>query len=346
MPERNQPRRNAGAWIGALVLLYAATAMAAGEEPWPALRNHNPFLQIFGLPVFEPGTGVIDGETRYAVDLDIANHADSSSTPAESVMLDGESHYLTLALRHGISDRLVLGVDIPFVSHSGGFLDAPIENWHELLGLSNSQRSGPRDQLILRYENPRLASFDLGSSSRGLGDIRLNATLPLWGRQAAADRQFGMRAGLKLPTGDASELLGSGAADYSLGLYGSDASLLSRLRISLSASAGVLFLGSGDVLPEIQRESVGFGGLAAAWNASESLDVAVALYAQGAYYDSELDEIGDGSIQLSVGGLYELPWKGTALSVSVIEDLFGNATTDFAFQVAIRGTLHQPGSSR
>jgi hypothetical protein len=261
-------------------------------------------------------------------------------------MLDGESYYLTLALRHGVSNRLVLGVDIPFASHAGGFLDMPIENWHDLWGLSNSQRSGQRDQLNLRYENPNRGSFELASSSRGLGDIRVNASLPFWGDQAATGRQLGMRAGLKLPTGNASELLGSGAADYSLAFYASDTNLMSRLRVGLSASVGVLFLGSGDVLPEIQRDSVAFGGLAAAWNVSERLDVTVALYAQGAYYDSELDEIGGNSIQLSVGGLYRLPWKGGSLSFSIIEDLFDNATTDFAFQVAIRGVLHRPGSPR
>jgi Protein of unknown function (DUF3187) len=328
------------------VFLYGDMAVAESQDLWPHLRSHNPFLQIFGLPAFEAGAEAPAGETFYSVNFDVANHADSSSTPAESVVLDGESYYLTLVLRHGVSDRLVLGIDIPFVSHAGGFLDTPIENWHDLWGISNSQRSGARDHLNFGYKSSRQGGFELDSSSRGVGDIRVNASMPFRGDQAAAGRQLGMRAGFKLPTGDASELLGSGAADYSLEFYASDANLMSRLRVGLSASVGVLFLGSGDVLPEIQRDSVAFGGLAAAWDASERLDVAVALYAQGAYFDSELDEIGGKSIQLSVGGLYRLPWKGTSLSVSVIEDLFGNATTDIAFQVAVRGIVHPPGGSR
>lgn len=338
MPGKNQRRGNDGPWLGLLLLMYAAAA-TADQDPWPAIRNHNPFLQIFGLPAFEVGAPVVAGGTSYAVHLDVANHADSSSTPAESVVLDGESYYLTLAVRHGISDRLVLGADVPFVSHSGGFLDAPIENWHDFWGLSNSQRSGARDRLHLRYENPGLATFELDSSSQGLGDIRLNATFPLRGDQDGKGLRFGARAGLKLPTGEASELLGSGALDYSLAFYASDANLLSRLRIGLSASVGVLFLGSGDVLPEIQRDSVVFGGLAAAWQASGNLDLAAVLYAQSAAYDSELDELGGNSIQLSVGGVYKLPWQGVSLSASIIEDLFDDATTDFAFQVAIRGSL-------
>lgn len=342
IPESSRLRWNAAAWLAAFLFPGVATAQTAGPEPWPAVRSHNPFLQIFGLSAFEAGSPVAAGETRYAIDLDVANHADSSSTPTELAVLDGESYYLTLRLRHGISTRLVLGVDIPFVSHSGGFLDAPIEHWHDLFGLSNSQRSGPRDQLEFRYASSELASFELDSPSRGIGDIRLNATFPLFGEQPGAARQLGMRAGLKLPTGDADELLGSGAPDYSLAIYASDAELLSRLRIDLSASAGVLILGSGDVLSEIQRDTLAFGGLGAVWHASGSIDIATVLYAQGASYESELDEIGGNSIQLSVGGLFQLPWKGASLSVSVIEDLFDDATTDVAFQVSLRGALHAP----
>lgn len=346
MPERKQPHRTAAGCLAVLPLAFAATAVAAVQAPWPAVREHNPFLQIFGVPAFEAATPVLAGETRYAVNLDVANHADSRSTPAESVVLDGESHYLTFVLRHGISDRLVLGLDIPFVSHSGGFLDAPVENWHDLWGFSNNRRSGPRNRLNFRYDSQGLASFELDSSSRGLGDIRVSATFPFRGAQPVAGREFGVRAGLKLPTGDASELLGSGAADYSLAFYASDANLMSHLHTELSASVGILRLGSGDVLPEIQRDLVAFGGLAAAWHASDRLDLAAVLYAQSATYDSALDEIGDNSIQLSVGGLYELPWEGVSVSVSIIEDLFDNATTDFAFQVAVRGALHWPGSQR
>ena len=329
--------------LACFVMLPAATHARAADEPWPAFRNHNPFLQIFGLPAFETAPIAAVGETKYGVALDVANHADSGSTGTESATLDGESQFLTLALRHGIATRLVLGIDIPFVRHSGGILDGPIENWHSFWGLSNSSRRGPRDQLAFRYENLQLTTYTLDSSSQGLGDIRLNASLLSSGPRDRTGRQFGIRAGVKLPTGKSEQLLGSGAVDYSLGLYVSEPSFVPRFGLEVSATAGVLFLGTGDVLPEIQRGNVAFGGIAAAWHPSNRLDIALALYAQSAYYDSELDEIGGKSIQVSVGGLYELPWNGMSLSFSLIEDLFDNATTDFAFQVAVRGTLHRRG---
>ena len=36
------------AWLGLLFPVYAGA-----EESYLAIRNHNPFLQIFGLPAFE-----------------------------------------------------------------------------------------------------------------------------------------------------------------------------------------------------------------------------------------------------------------------------------------------------
>lgn len=321
------------AWLGLLFPVYAGA-----EESYLAIRNHNPFLQIFGLPAFETAATARDGQMTFRVDFDIANHAEENSVAGESITLDGESYYLTMALRYGYSDTLVLGIDIPFVGHAGGFLDAPIENWHDLWGLSNAKRQGPRNQLEFRYDNSPLASYELVSGGFGVGDVRLNAAMALY-RSEANGREAGIRAGVKLPTGDADELRGSGAVDYSLLLYGEDVGLFGATSISISGLAGVLVPGKGDVLPAIQKDTVAFAGVAATWQATERFGVSAGLYAQGAYFDSALDEIGDHSVQLAVGGHYQPRVHGLRLSIALVEDLFSDATTDFAMQFAVSGFL-------
>jgi hypothetical protein len=144
-----------------------------------------------------------------------------------------------------------------------------------------------------------------------------------------------------LPTGDASELRGSGAIDYSLSLYAADAGVFGTQNVSVSAVAGMLVLGTGDVLPEIQQDAVAFAGMAAAWRATENFGISTELYAQGAYYDSELEEIGEQSIQIAFGGYYEFRGNGLRLSFALIEELFDDATTDVALQFSIRGTIHK-----
>ena len=325
-------------FLGCLASFLPAVAFA--DEASPPIRNHNPFLQVFGLPAFETTVAVGSGETAVRVDLDIANHAEENSIAAESITIDGESYYLTLAARYGLSDKLALGVDIPFVGHAGGFLDAPIENWHDLWGMSNSKRNGPRNELEFRYDNPQTGSYELVSSGFGLGDIRLNAAMPLY-KSAELGREAGVRVGLKLPTGDADELRGSGAVDYSIAVYGADDGIFGTQTISASAVAGLLMPGTGDVLPGIQKDAVAFAGMAAAWRATESFGISAELYAQSAYYDSELEEIGEQSVQFAFGGFYIFRSSGLRLSFALIEELFDDATTDVAMQFSIRGTVRK-----
>jgi hypothetical protein len=331
-------------WLvaGLACLALCFPAGAAADEPWPPIRNHNPFLQVFGLPAFETAVAVASGETAVHVDFDMANHAEENSIAAESITIDGESYFLNLAARYGISDKVALGIDIPFVGHSGGFMDAPIENWHDLWGMSNSKRNGPRNELEFRYDNPQAGSYELVSGGFGLGDIRLNAAMPLY-KSTERGREAGVRIGLKLPTGDENELRGSGAVDYSLAVYGADDGVFGTQNVSASAVAGVLMLGTGDVLPEIQKDAVTFVGIAAVWRATESFGISTELYAQSAYYDSELEEIGAQSIQFAFGGFYVFRSSGLRLSFALIEELFDDATTDVALQFSISGAIHRSG---
>jgi hypothetical protein len=59
------------------------------------------------------------------------------------------------------------------------------------------------------------------------------------------------------------------------------------------------------------------------------------LQAQGAYLDSDLDELGGSSIQLAVGGIYRFPRHGVSLRFALVEDVISDATPDFAVHMAI-----------
>jgi hypothetical protein len=319
-----------------LALLLMPAAAAATDEQWFSIRNHNPFLQVFGLPPFQSATRVTDGEFNYNVSLDIANHADSDATSNESVLIDGESYFLNLSLRHGLTPWLEVGLDLPLIAHSNGLFDNSIERWHKILGISNKNRTGPSNQLHFSFDGVQTAAYDLTSSTFGVGDVQVTAAIPLWEARAPDRRVVTLRSALKLPTGDAATLRGSGAVDVSLGLYASAMNLFANHNVSLTGFGGVLFLGSGDVLPELQKDTVGFGGVAAKWQLTERLDLTTQFYAQGAYFDSELSVLGDSSIQLAIGGIYRWPKHRLSLSFAVVEDVFADATTDVALHLAIR----------
>ncbi|MGI9234962.1 MAG: DUF3187 family protein [Woeseiaceae bacterium] len=323
--------------LGLLAWSLVATAQQVTSHGVP-LRNQNPFLQIFGLPPFQSAKLAPPGALDYYVSFDIVSHAESAASPLEDIEIDGESYFLSLSLRRGWNDRFEFGVDVPLVAHAGGFLDSPIKNWHDLLGLSNSKRRGPDDQLAIRYARAGETQYELNSTSFDLGDIQLSAAVPL--REGSDDNPFNMslRGSIKLPTGSAENLSGSGAADVSLGIYASSNHTVWQRELDVSGFAGALLLGDGDVLPAIQRSVVPYGGIAASWWATERFGISVQLQAEGAYFDSELDEIGGTSAQLAIGFDYRMRNQGTSLHLAITEDIMAGRTTtpDFGVHFSVR----------
>ena len=321
--------------IGLLLLPATAVAVQGNWQSFP-LRNQNPFLQIFGLPAFQSATLTAEGAPAYDVSLDIANHADDGSNPGEDFVIDGESYFLTLSSRRRLANGVELGIDVPLIAHQHGFLDNAIEGWHDTFGMSNTKRRGPANQLYFAYAGDGVVDYRLNSPSFGIGDIQLTAAMPIRERANDGDFDVALRASIKLPTGDAEKLLGSGAADLSLGAYVANTGMLWKRPLRVSGFLGALILGDGDVLTEIQRTTVPYGGIAATWRATERLAIATQLSAQGAYYDSALKELGGDSLQLAVGGYYRLRDRGASLGFAIVEDVSANATPDFALHVSLR----------
>ena len=335
-------RRLSCGWLGQLVLLAAIllySGPGASEvhfETGFGLRNHNPFLQIYGLPTFKSAWLSTTDKPTFDVYLDLANHADSGENPFERVVIDGESYFLTFAYRARATDWLELGVELPLVAHGDGFMDNGIEGWHDLFGLSNNKRTGPGNVLQFFYERNGQTLVDLSAPASGLGDIQLIAAMPLPRSGALEPFRASLRASLKLPTGDEDQLRGSGAADFALGIHASDEFRVRQHDVAVSAFAGALFLGDRDVLTVPQRETVPYGGVAATWQATGRLGITSQLYAQGRYLESELDELGGNSYQLAVGGNYRLGSRNALLRFALVEDVSDNATTDFALHFSVQ----------
>ena len=89
------PGRLAISLLVVVVLNQGSRTLAAEEHHLP-LRNHNPFLQVTGLPVFQGATLTVAGRTDLQLALDLANHADAGGGKGEAVTLDGETTILTL----------------------------------------------------------------------------------------------------------------------------------------------------------------------------------------------------------------------------------------------------------
>lgn len=315
----------------ACLLLLAVGATAAGQDnPADAfpLRAHNPFLQVYGLPAFQTHELVAPGGVDVSVSYDVANDADDADRDGEFLVIDAETEVLNLSIRRRIGERFELGLDLPWIRHSGGYLDRAIFEFHDLVGLSNSAREGASDQFRLSFGRDGVTLLDLPAAVSGIGDLQLSA--------AATVGRLTLRAGLKVPTGDADKLTGSGAMDLSLGVYGGGTRALFERALDYSGFVGVLQLGDGDVLPTLQRSAVAYGGGALRWHATERWSLGAQLYIQGPYLDAELDELGGTTFQLAVGADYRLPQQGWLLRLAIAEDIAAGAAPDFAAHLSVR----------
>jgi hypothetical protein len=316
------------------LLTISAPLSAAGLDVF-ALRNQHPFLHIYGLPPLQQAALVERGRTDYAVVLSIVNNAAANNSEPESITLDGESYFVDFTFRRRVHERLEIGLDVPLVKHSPGFLDRMIFDWHDLWGMSNSKRDGPHNQLDYFYERDGSVKQQMTTSSSGIGDVQLSAATGLIMGGDAGSRHVTLRFSVKLPTGDSGDVHGSGAVDAALGVYAQDSRQLFGRELAYLGFVGLLGLGDGDVLADQQRSAVPYGGLAATWHATGRFAVTAQLQAQSTYIDSDLDELGSSSIQLAVGGAYRWPGHGVALRFALVEDVISDATPDFGLYLGV-----------
>lgn len=303
-----------------------------GEQGAPIyMANQNPFVQVYGLPKSEAGFITPKGKLDATFIYYVSNNAYSETAAnGESQIWDGETATYTMKLRYGLFDHLELGMDIPYVQHSGGYLDSTIQTFHSIFGYSNDrQQRFEKNQIHYQVND----EYDTQGSSHGLGDIRLTTALPLFTHSIKSRRNLAVRSVLKLPTGDADTLMGSGGTDISLGLAYTDFELLKFMNSVLTANLGMLYMSDSEVLPDMHENTAGYGGVSMDWLALEWLELKLQLDMHTAIYDTELIQLGS-SLQLIAGGTVHLPGE-LLLDLGITEQLVTDATPDVGFYLML-----------
>lgn len=318
--------------------LFAAASAATshGAEIVPFYTfNQSPLIQIHGLPAMDNARVVPRGRTAVILSVDAANNYAVDSNPTERITLDGETYRFVAAGRYGVARGVEIGLDIPYVVHSGGFLDGFIEGFHNFFGLPNGGReNAPRDRLLYQYSVNGSDRINFTDSSHGIGDVRLSGALQLHDSDNAA---VTLRAMLKLPTGNANRLQGSGGVDFSMWFTASeDWKLPSLGHLTGFGGFGGMVMGDGDILPSQQRTVAAFGSLGLGWSPIEWLALKVQANGHTSLYEgSSVREVNRGSIQLVSGGAVAFS-KYTSLDIGVSEDVIVETSPDVVFTLTLR----------
>jgi hypothetical protein len=310
--------------VGASVALWAAAAGAQLAEP-VHVRNLNPLVSIFGLPAWD----TVPIGTKFGVTAEVANHYRFSLAGNERLMLDGETVRTNFAFTHGFASGWSLGVEVPYYRVSGGFLDDAIDSWHSAFGMPDGGRNArPENEFLFAFGEPLAPSFVLTEPQSGVGDTQVK-----FARLIGGDQGFVVQAAFKLPTGDETMLAGSGSSDWSVTLLRTRP-LLARKRAA-AYYWGVGFLRAGD--PEVvdfdANTWVPTGIIGGSWQLLPEFGFKGQVDVHGAFYDSQLEEIGETAIQATFSAWRRMGQRGQ-IEFAVVEDLNVSTAPDVVLQVA------------
>lgn len=292
------------------------------------VRDQNPLLAGFGLPSILPAR--LSAGLAGGVDLYWGTTALMQEHGNEALLVDAETREARLTLEGELSDRFGWRLQVPYRYTGGGSLDSFIDSWHDTFGLPDGARSAlPRDQIGIAYTRAGSRRLNIDSSASGLADIEAALGYEI---QASPGSAVAAWLSVKLPTGDADKLTGSGATDVSLVLTGHR-----RLGYGWTAfgQAAATYLGDGDLLTDQQRNVVwsGMAGVSAQpWGGGLSLKAQIDAHT--AAFDSNLDFFSD-AVVLTVGGDY-LFSSGWRLDLGVSEDLAVEHSPDVVFVLSVK----------
>ena len=136
--------------------------------------------------------------------------------------VDGETLRASLEARVGVGRRFEIGLELPVLLHTSGFLDGLIDSYHDRFHFPDGGRAPfAENQYVVGYtDGSRVLFLEDSPGGMRIGDLTLMGRFAL--RRASSGRQTVTGSlTVKLPTGDPERLDGSGHADYGAGLESS-----------------------------------------------------------------------------------------------------------------------------
>ena len=300
------------------------------------VRNLSPVAQLYGIPRIV-GAHTLKGDLEASFNFEAANNFQSESKEGTFAFFDGESYVASWRIRDDFADNWEWGLEIPWVVHTPGSLDGLVDEFHELFGLPDGERSlAPRGRLDYFLSSQGEVFADFSDSRRELGDARA-----FLGRQMFADERgaLALRGQVKFATGDVKDLSGSGGNDISVwGEYEYAWQIGDASALRLTLAGGISHLGEGDLLPDDQETWVHFGHLGVQVPLTKRIEFHAQLDAHSDLLSTGNPLVANGGVLGTLGGrigVTERLW----VDLAIIEDLNAESASDVVFQILLGSRL-------
>lgn len=319
----------------ALLLAICLVGMAWADFGPLQTSNRFPLHLLFLKPRPIPAQLPSRGEFETTLALEYNNTYFDYRNSRWDVLMDMEMLVAELSLVYGITSKVALRVDLPFVSMGGGFLDGFLENYHDAIGVSNYGRENrPRNTFGYRVTKDNLLWLQGDEDTLQIADFTVSTQIDLMNSGAPHKTKGSVLLSLKIPAGDSMRGLGSGQFDA--GIY---------LPLKWSARSWSFLVMPGAALigdPDTQgahissRNTVSlFSGVAYDYS-SKTTWLAQINYYSSPIEKTDLSELDSGALELDIGFHYRLA-QGWIMEFAFCEDLT-RALPDFNLRLGLRWT--------
>jgi Protein of unknown function (DUF3187) len=206
------------AFAAALLAVAAPLSAAAFDFTGPAPeRNFQPIQLIFLNLPFESAATLDRGGIALLLESAEINEIATTQGPITST-LKFESNRTVFGVRYGLLDGWEAGLELPFISRFGGFLDPEIDWVESITGRVNPERKLYPHNVFGAFSVVRghTTLFEDGEENFQPGDLVISLKHAL--QSPPAWPEIALRAAVKAPTGDADAILGSGKPDFGGGI--------------------------------------------------------------------------------------------------------------------------------
>ena len=302
------------------------------------VTNSSPIILVQGLPNARNPEITEPGQTAVNMLYDVSSNFTFENSANETLMFDGETTNATISFKAGLTQGLDLEIQVPYISHAGGYLDSFIVNWHDLFGLPQNDRDeAPQNQLDYSYQKDGVAALNLQEPVGGVGDVQLILGYQMHQHWLPKQGNLAFKTAIKFPTGNSTDLTGNGAYAVSAWLAGDMHTDWFNFQGLTYLSLGGMWLEQGEVLPDQQRSWVWFGGIGSGIKISKRIVLQAQLDAHSPFYEnSSFVEIDSYALLLTLGGNVQFSKKWN-LDIGVVEDLVVHASPDVVFHLGLNG---------
>jgi len=316
-----------------MLFFAAGVAFLSLAQPFPAFPFEGPLwnksqFPLF-LPVASPYLEKAAIEDSFSVRFSYSSIFLTGNTPTWTVYADMEMSDVTFQYRKKIGNLLEVGIDVPVLVYTSGFLDGFLNSYHDAFGFSDYGRpSVPNNQF--RYEARQNGALVIKgqNGSVGLGDVRLTVKKPL----LYDDPAVSIRADIELPTGDAKRGYGNESIDVGIALL-AEKRLGEKVKAYLNL--GAVFPGDYKGYETVSLREFVYGGAAVEAIPWEHWSFVGQISFQGSPWPTTgISQVDGVAVLLTLGGRYV--WGQNSLEVAFSEDLNKSGAPDFTMAFSFK----------